>query len=58
MRQKISATCHLKKINAILETDLSDADLREVKIKLDAHFRLLGKVLPNLRSVENRNIVT
>jgi len=53
VRDKISASHHLRKINEYLDDEsLSIERLPIAKLKMDGHFRLLAKVLPDLKNLE------
>lgn len=53
VRDKIKATTHLNAIIAILEDELITPEMVAVKkMKLDGHFKILDKVLPNLKQVD------
>ena len=53
VRDKIQASTHLNAINAILNDEGITNDMVAVKkMKLDGHFKILDKVLPNLKQVD------
>ena len=53
IREKIQATTHLNAIMEILNDEKITSDEVAVKkLKLDGHFKILDKVLPNLKQVE------
>lgn len=53
VREKIQAAYHLNQITEILEdVTLTAEDVPVARLKLDGHFKLLGKVLPDLKATE------
>lgn len=53
VREKIQATTHLNAINAILNDEtITSEEVAVKKMKLDGHFKILNKVLPDLKQVE------
>ena len=52
LRDRIDGMRRLGIIEKLLDESWPAQQVPEIKAKLDAHFKLLGKVLPDLRSVE------
>lgn len=53
VREKIQAAYHLNQIIEILDdVTLTAEDVPVARLKIDGHFKLLGKVLPDLKATE------
>jgi len=55
MRQKLKGGTYLYEINKILGSDYELTELPQAKMRLDGYFKLLNKVLPDLKAIEVTN---
>jgi len=58
LRVKIDGERQINRITELLGADWEQSKVPEYRAKMDGHFKLLGKVLPDLRAVEYSNIDT